>query len=432
MACCEHCFDEEHIVEFIRDFGIKGDCDYCSSKDVFIADLSDVGEFIRECISKAYEDVDASGGLYWDSEEKEYTAGQYIEEILIDEYAIFSEEKLNIDEQRQLLDDLLSESGPDWHDIKDGAVDPLDGGSTLLVLRDEFYGLDSNKYVYSWNAFKHSVKHHARFFDLGQIEDKRDAILAPVLLLLDEQRITLPAETTLRRAREAGLDLPKTPKEIQNELGPPPLDKAKHSRMSPSGISYCYLSDKPETCLSEIKPDVGTRIWLGRFLTKIDLNILDLVDVQAQYPDSIFSPDYDHDKNWATIFLKSFAHEISRPIKGESNSLGYIPTQVFTELIRSKGYDGIKYKSSQRPSGVNYTLFCGPVNATDSDDLSLSSRMTCFTEWMRLTLLKTVSIQAIDYKAESAFFDREQSFTESDMLAETDIKDEKPEHLKDF
>jgi hypothetical protein len=431
MACCELCFDEEHIINFIKDFNTKGDCDYCSSKDVYIADLSDVGEFIRECIGKAYENVDASG-LYWDPEEKEYTAGQFIDDILIDEYSIFSEEKLNVDEQRKLLDDILSESGPSWRDIKHGAVDPLDGGSTLLVLRDEFHGPDSNKYEYSWQAFKHSAKHHARFFDLGQAEDKREAILEPVLLLLDEQSITLPTGTTLWRVREEGPDLPKTAKEIQNELGPPPLDKAKHSRMSPSGISYMYLSDTHETCLSEIKPDVGVRIWLGRFLTKKDLKILDLVDVQAQYPDSIFSPDYDHDKNWATIFLKSFAHEISRPIKGESNTLGYIPTQVFTELIRSKGYDGIKYKSSQRPSGVNYTLFCGPVEATASYDLSIFTGITRFTDWMRLTLLKTVSVQAIEYKAESAFFDREQSFTEADMSAETDVQDEKQEPLEDF
>jgi len=431
MACCELCFDEEHIIEFIKDNGTKGDCDYCSGKDVYAAELSDVGNFIRECINKAYEDVDESG-LYWDSEEKEYTAGQFVEEILIDEYSIFSEERLGIDEQRVLLNDLLSESGPTWHDITEGAVDPLGGGSTLLVLRDEFYGPDSNKYEYSWNAFKHSVKHYARFFDHGQAAVKREGILEPVLLLLDKQRITVPIGTTLWRAQEERPNLPETAKGIQNELGPPPFDKAKHSRMSPAGISYLYLSETHDTCISEIKPDVGVRVWLGRFQTKKDLDILDLVDVQAQYPDSIFSPDYDHNKNWATIFLKSFAHEISRPIKSDSNTLGYIPTQVFTELIRSKGYDGIKYKSSQRPSGVNYTLFCGPVETTDNYDLSAFTSTARFTDWMRLTLLKTVSIREIDYKAESDFFDREQCFTEADMSAEPDVQDEKQDHLEDY
>ncbi|MCK9364295.1 MAG: RES domain-containing protein [Syntrophales bacterium] len=421
MACCEKCFDEEHIIQFIKEFETKDDCDYCSGKDVYIADLSDVGGFIRECISKAYEDVNKSG-LYWDPEEKENTAGQSIEEILIDEYTIFSEERLDASEQRKLLGDLLSESGPSWSDLKDGDGDPLDGGSAILVLRDEFYGPDSNKYEYSWNAFKHSVKHHARFFDLGEDQYKRDQILEPVLLLLDEQSIPLVTGTTLWRARAEGQKLPHTAKEIQNELGPPPLDKAMHSRMSPSGISYMYLSDTPETCLAEIKPDVGTRTWLGQFLTKKDLNILDLADVRAQYPDSIFSPDYDHDKNWATNFLKSFAQEISRPFKEESNALGYVPTQVFTELIRSNGYDGIKYKSSQRPTGTNYTLFCGPVESYTPYDLPTVTGIICFTDWMRLTLLRTVSIQEIDYKAKSGPFDREQNFTEADMLAETDIR----------
>ena len=242
MVCCEKCFDEEHIIELIKEFGTKGDCDYCSGTDVYIADLSDVGEFIRECIGKAYEDVDASG-LYWDPEEKVNTAGQSIEEILIDEYSIFSEEIIEADEQTKLLGDLLSESGPSWSDLKDGDADPLDGGSAILVLRDEFYGPDSNKYEYSWQAFKHSVKHHARFFDLGEAQDKRDQILEPVLLLLDEQSIPLVTGTTLWRAREEGQKLPHTAKEIQNELGPPPLDKAKHSRMSPSGITAPWSKD---------------------------------------------------------------------------------------------------------------------------------------------------------------------------------------------
>ena len=431
MACCEQCFDEEHIIEFIKELETKGDCDYCSGKDVDIANLSDVGEFIRECISKAYEDVNKSG-FYWDPEEKEFTAGEGIEDILIYEYSVFSDERLNVDEQRELLHDLLSESGPSWRDIKHGAFDPLDGGATILVLRDEFYGPDSNKYEYSWQAFKHSVKHHARFFDLGQAEDRRDAILEPVLLLLDEQSIAVPAGTTLWRAREEGQKLPLSAKEIQNELGPPPWDKAKHSRMSPSGISYMYLSDTPETCLAEIKPDVGARTWLGQFLTKKDLKILDLVDVRAQYPGSMFSPDYDHDKNWATNFLKSFAQEISRPFKEESNALGYIPTQVFTELIRSKGYHGIKYKSSQRPTGTNYTLFCGPLESYTPYDLPTVTGIICFTDWMRLTLLKTVSIQEIDYKAKSDLFDREQNFTEADTSVETDTTDEKQGSFEDL
>jgi len=375
-------------MQFVKDFENKGKCDFCSGKNVYVAKLSDVGEFIRKCLWKAYEDVDESG-LYWDSEEKEYTAGQDIEDILIYEHCIFSEENLNPDKQRELLDNLISESGPSYWDLKDGAVDALDGGSALLVLRDEFYGPDSNEYEYSWNTFKYTVKHYARFFDFGQIFKNREEILGPVLLLLEKQIIVLPIGTPLWRARKEGPDLPKSPKDIQNELGPPPLDKAKHSRMSPSGISYMYLSDTPQTCIPEIKPDVGTRIWLGRFLINKDLKLLDLVDIQAQYPDSIFSPDYDHNKNWATIFLKSFAHEISRPLKRQSNTLGYIPTQVFTELIRSKGYDGIKYKSSQHLSGVNYTLFCGLVEENDPYDISTFTNITRFTDWMRLTLLKT-------------------------------------------
>ena len=421
MVCCTRCFDDEYLMEFVKSFDTKGACDYCGSKKVYVADLSDVGRFIRQCVSKAYEDVDESG-LYWDSEEKEYTAGQFIEDILIDEHRIFSEKKLSADGQRVLLHDLISKSGPKWRDLKDGAIDHL-GGSAILVLRDSFYGPDYNIYEYSWSTFKYTVKHFARFFDLGQIHDKRDEILGPVLALLEEQSIAMSTGTFFWRARAAGPDLPKSAVAIQNELGPPPLDEAKHNRMSPPGISYTYLSDSPETCISELKPNVGKKIWLGRFRLNKDLRLLDLVNVKRQFPGSIFSPDYDHDKNWATSFLVNFAHEISLPLRGETDTLDYIPTQVFTELIRSRGYNGVKYRSSQFQSGTNYTLFCGPTIQTHFYPFT-STNITRFTDWMRLTLLKTVSIKEIEYKTENSLFDKEQSFTEADMSEDKEAQDE--------
>jgi len=44
---------------------------------------------------------------------------------------------------------------------------------------------------------------------------------------------------------------------------------------------------------------------------------------------------------------------------------------------------------------------------------------------MRLIFLKTLVIQEIDYKTESPFWDKEQSFTEDEMSLEPDFPDQK-------
>lgn len=109
MDCCEKCFDDKYITQFIINEKHKGHCNYCGSRKVYIADTSDVGQFIREGISRAYENVDNSG-FYWDSEEKAYTAGEHVSDLLVYTHCIFSE-KVE-DKQDDLLNDLLSDSGP--------------------------------------------------------------------------------------------------------------------------------------------------------------------------------------------------------------------------------------------------------------------------------------------------------------------------------
>jgi hypothetical protein len=53
--CCKNCFNEEHIEKFILDNGSNGDCDFCNSGNTICLDTSEIGDFIREGVKKAYE-----------------------------------------------------------------------------------------------------------------------------------------------------------------------------------------------------------------------------------------------------------------------------------------------------------------------------------------------------------------------------------------
>lgn len=421
MRCCEKCFDDEYIKQFIVDDNKKGDCDYCGNSDVFVVDTSEVGQFIREGLTRAYEKVDDSG-VYWDSEEKVYTAGEYACDLLIDTHCIFSDEVSS--KQNELLNDLLSDSGPSYSDIKDGDYDDLDGGLALLVLKDSYFGPDENKYEYSWNTFRYMVKHYARFFDFEEAFFNRAQLLEPIWELFEDMTQNLPAGSSLWRARVAeNNERPKQADKIRKELGPPPLGKANNNRMSPAGISYIYLSGSEDTCIAEVKPNVGQGVWLGNFVTKKDLKLLDLTKIPAYAPDNIFSRDYESDKNWASSFMESFANEISKPVSEGVDYLNYVPTQVLTEYIRKNGYDGIKYKSSQHSSGCNYTLFCGPEKEDGPDYKTIEDkRLESFTRWLSFTAFKEVYINGVEYSVRESFWGK-RNFTDADfakVAADTD------------
>jgi hypothetical protein len=392
--CCINCFADEFVRDFVQDEGIVGNCEYCGSEDVAVADSTKVGDFIREGLARAYENVDRSG-LYWDAGSREYIAGESATEVLNNE-EVFSELVYSRFRDAALAGDLLTHSGPDYYDVMDGADDWLDGGMALIVLRGEFAGAEGSHYQSSWDSFKASVKHHARFFDFPD-DDSREALLGPIVDFFPKIKRRLRAGAALYRSRLANGSFPADAWLMQKELGPPPVTIAKHSRMSPPGISYAYLSKEPDTCVAEIKPNVGSEVWLAKFITKKSLRILDLTMMPKVHVPSIFDSDYDHQLRWARDFFEHFQTEISRPTASDDNLLDYVPTQVLAEFIHSQGYDGLKFKSSQKPSGVNYTLFCGP----DYDfEAGYWPRRPRFHEWLRLEKLTMLHMKSMKLNVE--------------------------------
>lgn len=125
--CCINCFADEYVRNFVQDTGIVGDCEYCGSEDVTVADTSKVGEFIREGLARAYEHIDRSG-LYFDPVDREYISGESATDVLHNE-EIFSQLLYSSFEDAALASDVLADSGPAWYDIADGAHDWLDGGA---------------------------------------------------------------------------------------------------------------------------------------------------------------------------------------------------------------------------------------------------------------------------------------------------------------
>lgn len=386
-VCCENCFSNKHIQRVIVEYDEKGDCNYCFSKQVHIVSTECIGGFIRSKLGEYYENVDDSG-MYYDSEEKLYTHGEEVFEVLNDTECIFSEKLYKVNKEHKLFCDLMSDSGLGYEGKKDGEIDWLDEGNALIVLKDEIFGIDENRFSMSWQRFKYQCKHYARYFDMGA-ENTRESLLRVLAELLNKEEVTIYMENGCRlyRARviDVNFDFNIDPVKMLKEVGPPLKGGGKNNRMSPAGISYMYLSNAPEVCFAEISPIVNDSVLIAEFQIAKRLKILDLTSIPNFKIRSIFDDEYDPDIRWARSFMGYFTSEISSPISEDDAILKYVPTQLLAEFIRKLGFDGVKYASSLKQSGFNYTLYCGPqIEKTYGSQEEYYNHLIEFTHWMKL------------------------------------------------
>jgi hypothetical protein len=66
------------------------------------------------------------------------------------------------------------------------------------------------------------------------------------------------------------------------------------------------------------------------------------------------------DENFSSsefCFLSTFTADIARPVGKDDKLIDYVPTQIVSEFIWSKEFDGFLYDSSVDRNGFNLVLF---------------------------------------------------------------------------
>ena len=137
----------------------------------------------------------------------------------------------------------------------------------------------------------------------------------------------------------------------------PLSDSAAEGRANSKGIPHLYVATDKETAMAEVRP------WLGAILTVAYLKItkdLNILDFSVEHGNSTFDLKYLFEEPTNEEVIKAVWSDIdnafSKPTKASDLKSEYAPTQIISEFIRSKGYDGIAYKSSLA-EGHNICLF---------------------------------------------------------------------------
>lgn len=147
----------------------------------------------------------------------------------------------------------------------------------------------------------------------------------------------------------------------------PRPELAVEGRVNPKGISYLYLATDTLTAASEVRPWVGQYITIAKFTTKSELKLIDLTKNKISDSEylklllsnkivdcelvQILNTDQVSQLIWYDI-NKAF----SQPVEQADEVADYAPTQIIAEFIKSRGYDGIRFKSSVG-EGDNIVLF---------------------------------------------------------------------------
>jgi hypothetical protein len=136
-----------------------------------------------------------------------------------------------------------------------------------------------------------------------------------------------------------------------------PLRNSAHEgRVNPKGIPCLYVATNKDTAMAEVRPWLGAKITVGKFVTVRELKLVDF----SRHHDKKINPDvFFGDLPSSEVTAEVWAmvdRAFSRPITENLSTAEYVPTQTIAEMFRLEGFDGLVYKS-KLGEGFNLALF---------------------------------------------------------------------------
>lgn len=327
MKCCIDCFKDSEIREIIHKYGTRGNCDFCSAKNVDVYDISEFPNMISDKIISLIQ-------IYSPSQRSD---ARYLKEVLRDDWDIFSGGTEGIKTLLTALCPFESE---------------LDIDKDILVKKVAVEKLHDTDYIndygvargLSWAEFSESIKHTNHFFSSNFNSDVFSSFLTMV-------QKTYEKGTNFYRARIS----PNPEGFVTKEMFAPPIGKRTAGRVNPDGIGVLYLSTDDKTVLNETRVASYDYVTIGEFKNNRSLKIANISDISRTSP-FLYNDNFQRYALNRSVF-QEMAYEIAKPIRRNDSSLEYLPTQYIAEFVKSEGFDGVEYESTLNPGGTNLALF---------------------------------------------------------------------------
>src|SRR2546427_7997762 len=105
MRCCQACFDDDFLKDYIRRHGRRGMCQYCRSRRGCVIDAADL-----EPLFKRFIDLysPASPGVNLPPDVDVWRMGDQLATLIQDQWDIFSERLIESDKHHDLLHEIFT------------------------------------------------------------------------------------------------------------------------------------------------------------------------------------------------------------------------------------------------------------------------------------------------------------------------------------
>jgi hypothetical protein len=324
-CCCIECFKDIHIRNTIEKYGVIGDCDYCSHKDIAVYDILTIPNPISDAIISLVQIYAVS----------DLIEAKPLAVALHNDWDIFNAEAAVI--QTLVVDLCDSVISGDSEIFTRSVIIPQ-------VFDDDFLNEFGVVRGLSWEQFAESIKHKNRFHS-GMFNAD---IFASLLSVIAK---SYPAGTEFYRARitysSRGYAL--------DEMGAPPKEKRLPGRINPEGISALYLSSDAKTVLNEVRANTFDYISTGIFKLLKDVKVVNLSGISKTSP-FLYQGELEKYAVNRKVF-QEIAFEAAKPLRRSDSPIEYLPTQYIAEFIKSQGYDGVEYASTLQEGGYNIAIF---------------------------------------------------------------------------
>lgn len=223
----------------------------------------------------------------------------------------------------------------------------------------------------SWRSFfkfSWAVNRKQRYI----LDDESQRFLEAIIDTCKDRELSINKGTTVWRAQNGHAWRPiyqydpETDEQVHVDDVPSPFshsrmkplkDSASEGRANSKGIPCLYVATNKETAMSEIRPWLGAIVSLGVFRTTKHLKILDFsVEHGMNNTNFLFYFNEPSNEEKIKAVWSDIDKAFSKPVSNSDSTPDYAATQIISEFVKSKGYDGIAYKSSLA-EGHNIVLF---------------------------------------------------------------------------
>ena len=325
MNCCIDCFCDSHIRSIIAKQGVTGNCDFCSSKNISVYDVTVIPNPLADLIVDLIQIYSVSDS----------TDAKPLKVALRDDWNIFN----GGSELIQTLVKKLCESTFSEND------DIFSRNVIISQLMDsDFLREFGVVRGHSWDEFSNSIKYINRFHS-GMFNADAFASFLSIIAKI------YPIGSTFYRARisakKEGLEADK--------MGAAPKEKRSAGRINPEGIGILYLSSDSKTVVNEVRANAFDYVTIGKFQSLRNIKLVNLSGIARTSPFLYGNGLEQFAANRKVI--QEIAFEVAKPLRRSDSPLEYLPTQYITEFIKSQNYDGVEYASTLREGGFNIAVF---------------------------------------------------------------------------